>query len=159
MVARMVGAFCGAVLTLSIALPSPALAQQTATALEPVASVEGITEYRLDNGLRVLLFPDPSKPQITVNITYMVGSRHEGYGETGMAHLLEHMLFKGTPNHPDIEQELTERGAQPNGTTSYDRTNYFEIFPREATTWSGRSISRPTAWSTPSCRRRTSSPR
>ncbi|MDH3422766.1 MAG: insulinase family protein, partial [Gemmatimonadota bacterium] len=91
--------------------------------------VEGITEYRLDNGLRVLLFPDPSKPQITVNITYLVGSRHEGYGETGMAHLLEHLLFKGTPTHTDIMQELTERGAQPNGTTSYDRTNYFEIFP------------------------------
>ena len=104
-------------------------AQQSADDLRPVASVEGITEYRLDNGLRVLLFPDPSKPQITVNITYMVGSRHEGYGETGMAHLLEHLLFKGTPGHPDITQELTERGAQPNGTTSLDRTNYFEIFP------------------------------
>ena len=52
------------------------------------ASVEGITEYQLDNGLKVLLFPDQSKPTMTVNITYMVGSRHEGYGETGMAHLL-----------------------------------------------------------------------
>jgi zinc protease len=91
--------------------------------------VEGITEYQLENGLRVLLFPDPSKPQITVNITYMVGSRHEGYGETGMAHLLEHLLFQGTPKHPEITQELSERGAQPNGTTSVDRTNYFEIFP------------------------------
>src|SRR4051812_4257977 len=50
-----------------------------------VASVEGITEYQLKNGLRVLLFPDPSKPTITVNITYLVGSRHEGLGETGMA--------------------------------------------------------------------------
>ena len=100
-------------------------------AQEPVhvASVEGITEYRLDNGLRVLLFPDPSQPQTTVNITYFVGSRHEGYGETGMAHLLEHLVFKGTPNHPDIPQELTERGALPNGTTWLDRTNYFETFP------------------------------
>ncbi len=98
---------------------------------DPVASVEGITEYRLDNGLRVLLFPDPSKPQITVNITYLVGSRHEGYGETGMAHLLEHLVFKGTPSHTDIMKELTERGAQPNGTTSLDRTNYYEIFPAE----------------------------
>ncbi len=91
-------------------------------------SVEGITEYRLANGLRVLLFPDPSKPTITVNITYLVGSRHEGYGETGMAHLLEHMLFKGSTRHPDIPQELTEHGARPNGTTWYDRTNYFETF-------------------------------
>jgi zinc protease len=129
MVARLLSALSAAVLTLSAALPSLIFAQETATAPEVVATVEGITEYRLDNGLRVLLFPDPSKPQITVNITYMVGSRHEGYGETGMAHLLEHLLFKGTPDHTDIMQELTERGAQPNGTTSYDRTNYFEIFP------------------------------
>ncbi len=75
-----------------------------------------------------MLFPDQSKPTITVYITYLVGSRHEGYGETGMAHLLEHMVFKGTPNHKDIPQELTEHGARPNGTTWYDRTNYFETF-------------------------------
>lgn len=93
-----------------------------------VTSVEGITEYRLQNGLRVLLFPDPSKQTITVNITYMVGSKHENYGETGMAHLLEHLVFKGTPKHPNIPQELTEHGARPNGTTWVDRTNYFETF-------------------------------
>ena len=93
-----------------------------------VTSVEGITEYKLHNGLRVLLFPDPSKQTITVNITYMVGSKHENYGETGMAHLLEHLVFKGTPKHPNIPQELTEHGARPNGTTWVDRTNYFETF-------------------------------
>lgn len=92
------------------------------------ASVEGITEYHLSNGLRVLLFPDPGKPTVTVNITYLVGSRHESYGETGMAHLLEHMLFKGTPTRPDIYKELSERGARSNGQTSFDRTNYFETF-------------------------------
>lgn len=92
------------------------------------ASVEGITEYDLANGLRVLLFPDPTKTTTTVNITYLVGSRNENYGETGMAHLLEHMLFKGSPKHRNIPQELTEHGARPNGTTSYDRTNYFETF-------------------------------
>ncbi len=96
---------------------------------EKVTEVEGITEYRLANGLRVLLFPDPSKPTVTVNITYLVGSRHEGYGETGMAHLLEHLVFKGTPKHPNIPQELTDHGARPNGTTWYDRTNYFEVVP------------------------------
>ena len=97
--------------------------------IEKITSVEGITEYLLrDNGLKILLFPDQSKPTITVNVTYLVGSRHEGYGETGMAHLLEHLVFKGTPNHPDIPQELTEHGARPNGTTWYDRTNYFETF-------------------------------
>ena len=93
-----------------------------------VTSVEGITEYQLKNGLRVLLFPDPSKPTVTVNITYLVGSRHEGYGESGMAHLLEHMVFKGSTKHPNIPQELTEHGSWPNGTTWYDRTNYFETF-------------------------------
>ncbi|MGO9598894.1 MAG: M16 family metallopeptidase [Isosphaeraceae bacterium] len=91
-----------------------------------VASVEGITEYRLANGFRVLLFPDSSSPKVTVNLTVFVGSRHEGYGETGMAHLLEHMVFKGTPDHPDIPGAMKERGAQFNGTTTYDRTNYFE---------------------------------
>jgi zinc protease len=93
-----------------------------------VTSVEGITEYRLPNGLRVLLFPDQTKQTITVNITYLVGSRFESYGETGMAHLLEHMVFKGTPNHGNIPQELTAHGASPNGSTSFDRTNYFETF-------------------------------
>lgn len=96
--------------------------------LTKTASVEGITEYQMNNGLKVLLFPDNSAQTITVNITYLVGSRHEGYGEKGMAHLLEHMVFKGTPNHPDIPKELSTRGSRPNGTTWYDRTNYFETF-------------------------------
>ncbi len=94
--------------------------------LKPVTQVGGITEYALPNGLRVLLFPDPTKQTFTVNITYFVGSRHEGYGETGMAHLLEHMLFQGTPTTPNVPKALTERGARPNGTTWLDRTNYFE---------------------------------
>jgi zinc protease len=94
-----------------------------------VASVEGITEYRLDNGLRVLLFPDPTRPKVTVNLTVLVGSRHEGYGETGMAHLLEHMVFKGTPTHANIPEAMKERGAQFNGSTDVDRTNYFETLP------------------------------
>lgn len=91
-----------------------------------ITSLAGITEYHLDNGLRVLLFPDQTKNTVTVNITYLVGSRHEGYGETGMAHLLEHMVFKGTPTFPQIWKSLQDHGAQFNGTTWYDRTNYFE---------------------------------
>jgi zinc protease len=91
-------------------------------------SVEGITEYRLPNGLKVLLFPDASKPTVTVNVTYLVGSRHENYGETGMAHLLEHMMFKGAPKNLSIPQEFASRGMEFNGTTSYDRTNYYEVF-------------------------------
>src|SRR5688572_14890107 len=109
-----------------------ASAQAPAAALpagvQRVTSVEGITEYSLANGLRVLVFPDPSKATITVNVTYFVGSKHENYGETGMAHLLEHLLFKGSTRHPDITKELRDHGARPNGTTSYERTNYFETF-------------------------------
>ena len=105
--------------------PPPAV---SVTAPERMTTVEGITEYRLSNGLRVLMFPDQTKQTITVNITYLVGSRHENYGETGMAHLLEHMVFKGSPKHKDIPTELSSHGARPNGTTSWDRTNYFETF-------------------------------
>src|SRR5215813_4274851 len=107
-------------------------ASQQAPALpkdvQQITSVEGFTEYRLANGLRVLLFPDQSKETITVNVTYMVGSRHENYGETGMAHLLEHLMYKGSKNHTNIPQELTEHGTRPNGSTLFDRTNYFETF-------------------------------
>ncbi len=92
-------------------------------------SMGGISEYNLQNGLKVLLLPDPSQDTITVNITYLVGSRHESYGERGMAHLLEHMLFKGTPRFASPKSELLKRGARYNGTTSFDRTNYFETFP------------------------------
>ena len=97
--------------------------------IERVASVEGVTEYRLPNGLRVLLLPDSSIETVTVNVTYLVGSRHEGYGEAGMAHLLEHLLFRGTPKNKNIKGEFQSRGARWNGTTSFDRTNYFETFP------------------------------
>jgi predicted Zn-dependent peptidase len=69
---------------------------------DKVATIEGVTEYRLANGARVLLFPEASRPTVTVNMTVLVGSRHEGYGESGMAHLLEHMVFKGTPDNPQI---------------------------------------------------------
>ena len=116
-----------------VSLAIAAVGQLAAAAEQPapkkVASVEGITEYQLDNGLRVLLYPDQSRPKVTVNMTVLVGSRHEGYGETGMAHLLEHMVFKGTPTHPNIPKAFQEYGAQWNGTTSEDRTNYFETVP------------------------------
>ena len=109
----------------------PVLAQVAAAAVPlptPVATVEGINEYRLPNGLQVLLVPDDSKPTTTVNVTYRVGSRHENYGETGMAHLLEHLIFKGTPTTRNAFAEFTKRGLRANGTTSWDRTNYFASF-------------------------------
>lgn len=113
--------------TLALVLPGLVLAQ---TAPQKITSVEGITEYRLANGLQVLLFPDSSKPTFTVNVTYMVGSRQEGYGETGMAHLLEHLMFKGTPHHGEILAELKAQSASnANASTDYDRTNYYETLP------------------------------
>jgi zinc protease len=115
---------CGSIDRAAAQAPAPPLP----AGIQRVTSVEGIAEYSLTNGLRVLLFPDQSKSTITVNVTYLVGSRHESYGETGMAHLLEHLLFKGSTNHPNIPKELQDHGSRPNGTTSYDRTNYFETF-------------------------------
>ncbi len=100
-----------------------------APAQEKVATVEGVTEYRLANGARVVLYPEPSRPTVTVNMTVLVGSRHEGYGETGMAHLLEHLVFKGTPTFPNVPKALQDHGAGFNGTTNVDRTNYFETLP------------------------------
>lgn len=99
-----------------------------------ITQVEGVSEYRLDNGLQVLLAPDASKPNVTVNMTYRVGARHENYGQTGMAHLLEHMLFRGTPSQPDALAEFSRRGLQANGTTSADRTNYFASFASDPET-------------------------
>ncbi len=111
-----------------LAATPAARAQQSSplpAGLTQVTSVEGIAEYRLANGLQVLIAPDDSKPSTTVNVTYRVGSRHENYGETGMAHLLEHMLFKGTPTTRNVWGEFTKRGLRANGSTSFDRTNYF----------------------------------
>ena len=109
--------------------PAPAAAQpKLPPGVTRGPSVEGITEYRLPNGLQVLLFPDESSANFMANITYMVGSRHENYGERGMAHLLEHLLFRRTRDIPSISKALAERGAWSNGTTWLDRTNYFGTF-------------------------------
>jgi len=113
----------------TLTLAAPGLhAQPLPAGLTQVTSVEGITEYRLPNGLQVLLVPDESKPTTTVNVTYRVGSRHENYGETGMAHLLEHLVFKGTPTTRNVWADFTKRGLRANGSTWTDRTNYFASF-------------------------------
>ena len=114
---------------LAVALvPALALAPLPAGVTQGV-NVEGVMQFRLDNGLEVLLYPDDSKPTTTVNVTYKVGSRHENYGETGMAHLLEHLMFQGSPSIENLWKEFGKRGMEMNGTTFYDRTNYFESFP------------------------------
>ena len=114
------------VLWLALAVALPAFSQTLPRGVQRVTAAQGITEYSLPNGLHVLLIPDASKPKIAVTISYRVGSRHEGYGETGMAHLLEHLMFKQTKTRTDIKKEITDHGAQFNGSTSWDLTNYFE---------------------------------
>src|SRR5258707_390590 len=105
---------------LSILFSAISFAQTLPPGVQKKASLGGITEYDFPNGLKVLLFPDSSNPKVTVNMTFLVGSRHEGYGETGMAHLLEHMNFILSTHNRDIKKELTDHGANWNGTTSYD---------------------------------------
>lgn len=107
---------------------TPSLLYALPSGVKEITSVEGVTEYQLDNGLKVLFAPDSSRPNTTVNMTYLVGSRHENYGQTGMAHLLEHMLFRGTPTMPNALGEFSKRGLAANGTTSLDRTNYYATF-------------------------------
>ena len=123
---------CTVLLCCSVVTPANAQ-EETATlpeGIEKVTSIEGIDEFKIDNGIKLLLLPDDSKPQFTINVTINVGSRHEGYGESGMAHLLEHMLFKGTDKYLDTPKYLKDRGVlNMNGTTWYDRTNYFETLP------------------------------
>ncbi len=93
-----------------------------------VRTLDSVSEYSLPNGLQVLLVPDASKPVATVNITYRVGSRHESAGETGSAHLLEHMLFKASGKIDNPMRDMQSLGMRWNGTTSFDRTNYFANF-------------------------------
>jgi len=109
-------------------------AASPAVAPTAVRELGGIEEYSLPNGLQILLFPDATQTTTTVNITYRVGSRHEAPGEYGMAHLLEHMLFKGTARQKDIPGQMAQRGVRFNGTTTADRTNYFASFNANADT-------------------------
>lgn len=118
------------VVALLCAITLPLIAQSLPKGVEKIRSIEGIDEFTYANGLHVLLIPDSSKPKVTVNVVYKVGSRNEGYGETGMAHLLEHMLFKSATDGREIFKELTDKSAGSfNGTTSYDQTMYYETFP------------------------------
>src|SRR5256885_16463036 len=94
-----------------------------APAQEKVATVEGVTEYRLANGARVLLYPESSRPTVTVNMTVLVGSRHEGYGEAGMGHPLGHMGFKGPPQKPHPPTAAPGHCARLHGSTQVGCAN------------------------------------
>src|SRR4051812_15946756 len=118
-------------LVFSIQFVSAQVKKSSSGAVQPtfITSAEGVKEYRLNNGLQILLIPDAAINNVIVNVVYHVGSRNEGYGETGMAHLLEHMMFKGSKKFSSIKQTIADKGASANGTTWYDRTDYFEILP------------------------------
>lgn len=99
----------------------------------PVAQAQagGFSSYVLPNGFKIILAPYPSAASVRVELLVKTGSKLEGYGETGMAHLLEHMLFKSAGPRQDIKSDLTALGASWNGTTTADRTNYFEVVAAE----------------------------
>ena len=89
-----------------------------------------VNEFKLKNGLRVLLHSDRSTPIVTVGTWYHVGSKNETAGRTGFAHLFEHMMFQGSGNYDsDYFTPLQEAGGNINGTTNQDRTWYFETMP------------------------------
>lgn len=104
------------------------------TGMQAGPAVQGVSQYQMDNGLRIVLAPDISRPQVTVNMTYLVGSSQEGAGETGMAHLLEHLMFRGTDTLPDAMAEFSRRGLAANGSTTVDRTNYYATFSAQPET-------------------------
>lgn len=93
---------------------------------ERTAQILGFEEYRMPNGLRVILYADATAPKVTVNLTVLVGSVHEGGGEMGMAHVFEHVLFHSVEGFPSVAETLKNLGANYNGSTWFDRTNFFE---------------------------------
>ncbi|MFD2940145.1 M16 family metallopeptidase [Flavobacterium notoginsengisoli] len=112
-------------------------AQNKSVNFKKIKELGGIEEYLYQpNGMSVLLLQDNASPVATVQIVYRVGSKHEVLGNTGSTHLLEHLMFKGTPtfnkkNGTTITDVLQNTGAQLNATTWYDRTNYFETLPSD----------------------------
>ncbi|HLV20429.1 MAG TPA: pitrilysin family protein, partial [Polyangiaceae bacterium] len=108
--------------------PSPAAVEDPAVAALGQLSLQKAT---LDNGLRVVMNVDRSTPTVAVCVTYDVGSRNEERGKSGFAHLFEHIMFQGSRNVPKGEhfKLISARGGTLNGTTSPDRTNYYEMLP------------------------------
>jgi zinc protease len=110
----------------AVMLASASSFAQTGAKLPTIA----VKEFKLKNGLRVVMHPDDSTPIVSVNVFYHVGSKNELPGKTGFAHLFEHMMFQGSKNYSsDYLGAMTEMGANVNGTTNEDRTFYFETVP------------------------------
>jgi zinc protease len=117
--------FAAALLTLCL-FAAPALAQTTATSDPPVS-------FTLDNGLQVVVIQDHRTPVVTQMIWYKVGSADETPGRSGLAHFLEHLMFKGTAKHPagEFSQTVLRIGGNENAFTSYDYTGFFQRVPRD----------------------------
>ncbi len=97
----------------------------------PAAGPE-VAHFRLDNGLDVVVIPDRRAPVVTHMVWYHVGSADEPDGKSGIAHFLEHLMFKGTEKHPGgFSKEVAELGGQENAFTSYDYTAYFQRVARQ----------------------------
>lgn len=110
--------------------PAPLEAKATSKAFKAALPPIPFTQFRLRNGLRVILHEDHSTPVVSVNLWYHVGSKNEVPGRTGFAHLFEHMMFQGSKHHDDDYFKLLQQaGGSINGTTNSDRTNYFETVP------------------------------
>src|SRR5204862_7181273 len=114
----------------SLLAPAPraALAQKGEQNPSAPRSIQlPIKEYKLKNGLRVVMSEDHAAPTYAVSVTYDVGSRNERPGRTGFAHLFEHMMFQGSENIGKGEHFILvdNNGGAMNGTTNQDRTNYF----------------------------------
>ena len=113
-------------LLLTFAISTNMVFAQKSEKLPPIK----FTEYKLKNGLRVIMHQDKSTPIVAVNVWYHVGSKNEVTGRTGFAHLFEHMMFQGSKNYDaDYFTPLQEAGANINGSTNSDRTNYYEVLP------------------------------
>ena len=108
-----------------VSLIASAAVAQTGDRLPPI----NYKEYKLKNGLTVVLHQDRSTPIVAVNMWYHVGSKNEAPGRTGFAHLFEHMMFQGSGNYIDGWRAVDEIGVNVNGTTNEDRTWYYEVVP------------------------------
>lgn len=120
---------------------SPAWSQPTSDAPAPTYAAAArpaptlqIMRHRLDNGLRIVLHEDHSAPSVAICVTYDVGSRNESLGQSGFAHLFEHLMFQGSRNVEKGQhfELIASRGGRANGTTNKDRTNYYEVLPSNA---------------------------
>lgn len=118
---------------MSFSQPSPTVSLTPGAAGDPAPGGANVSSFRLDNGLEVVVIPDTRTPVVTHMIWYKNGSADDPVGKSGIAHFLEHLMFKGTKNHPqgEFSNLVAELGGQENAFTSYDYTAYFQRIGKE----------------------------